>query len=388
MMPRMPASRGSPVLLALCAACAGVSVRPDRVDAATLPTVDVSAADAQERDAQIESAIDAVVRRRYGEAEAAARAALALDPRAARARAVLGMVTFQKAGLDEPPDLFLLHEGEAELELARQLAPDDAFVGWMHAVLLAEAGHLSAAAETAEVALRRAAAAPPAERAALLGIAGTYRYELGEERAAVPHLQAYVALRPDDATAQFRLGASLLRIASLPSGPRPNSLVAAQAQADGAARAFARCAELVPGDDDVALAVGAALVRAAELAGERGDLPARDQRWHDAEARFRAVAERFPTSAEAVFRLGVVAELRGDEAAARAAYTDALQRDPAHLGSLLNLARSHERTGATDGEPAVRELLQRALRVGTELGTLSDEERAAITARLAAGTEP
>lgn len=384
----MSASRGSPVLLALCAACAGVSVRPDRVDAATLPTIDVSAADAQERDAQIESAIDAVVRRRYGEAEAAARAALALDPRAARARAVLGMVTFQKAGLDDPPDLFLLHEGEAELELARQLAPDDAFVGWMHAVLLAEGGHLSAAAETAEGALRRAIGAPAAERAALLGIAGTYRYELGEERAAVPHLQAYVALRPDDATAQFRLGASLLRIAALPSGPRPNSLVAAQAQADGAARAFARCAELVPGDDDVALAAGAALVRAAELAGERGDLPAREQRWHDAEVRFRAVAERFPTSAEAVFRLGVVAELRGDEAAARVAYTDALQRDPAHLGSLLNLARSHERTGARDGESAVRELLQRALRVGTELGTLSDEERAAITARLAAGAEP
>ncbi|MBL9079237.1 MAG: tetratricopeptide repeat protein [Planctomycetes bacterium] len=384
----MPASSRLLLLFAVgtvAAACAGVSPRPKAADAAALPRVALSTDSARDLARHVERAIDAVVQLRYVEAEAEARAALELDPRSARARAVLGMVLFQRAGLDDPPDLFLANRGESELQLAEQLDPTDPFVGWMHAVLLAEAGHMSAAAAQAEAALARAGDRTPQERAALLGAAGTYRYELGEERAAVPHLQAYVALRPDDATASFRLGWCLLRLAGLVSGPRPNSLQVAQGQADAAVRSFRRCAQLVPGDDDVALAVGVALLRGAELAEELQDPDGRDERRRDAEASFREVAARFPGNAEALFRAGVTAEARGDEVAAREDYTAALQRDPEHLGSLLHLAACQQRAGATDGDPAQRELLQRALRVGTERGSLTDAERAQLAARFAAG---
>ena len=57
-------------------------------------------------------------------------------------------------------------------------------------------------AAVAEAALTRTTAAPAEERAPLFGLAGRYRYELGEERAALPLLQAYVGLRPDDAAAR------------------------------------------------------------------------------------------------------------------------------------------------------------------------------------------
>lgn len=377
----MLSPRGCLLWFAFSAACAGVSVRPEQVRADSLPTVSLSADSLRDLALHVDRAIAAVTDRRYGEAEQQARRALEIDPRSARARAVIGMVLFQRSTLADPPDLFLANAGEAELLLAAQLAPTDPFVGWLHAVMLADAGHMSAAAATAEAALLRCSTEPSTGRAALLGAAGTYRYELGEERAATPHLQAYVALRPDDATAYFRLGACLLRTAEVPSGPRPNSLVAAQGQAETAAAAFRRCAELVPGDEDVALAVGAALLRAGELAGERRDTKIRDERRQQAEQQFLATADRFPGSAEAVFRVGVTAEARDDQAAARAAYAQALARDPAHLGSLLNLAACHERIGGGDAE--VRELLQRALLVDAERGELTSAERARVLARLA-----
>lgn len=366
---------------AVCSACAGVSVRPETVRADSLPVVSLSADSARELAAHVEAAMDAVSRLDYPEAEQRARQALEIDPRSARARAVLGSVLCQQSARVDPPDLFLANAGEGELLLAEQLAPADPLVGWMHAVMLADAGHLSAAAAVAEAALGRTADAPPAQRAALLGAAGNYRYELGEERAAVPHLQAYLALRPEDAAAWFRLGASLLRMAEVPSGARPNSLVAAQSQAEAAAAAFRRSAERVQDDEDAALAVGAALLRAAELAAERR-LPNEADLRRQAEQQFRAVADRFQGSAEPLFRLGVLAETRGDAAAAREAYTQALVRDPEHLGSLLNLAASRDREGA-DADADVRELLERALRVDAGQGLLVGNERSRIEARLA-----
>lgn len=379
----MPSPRRCLLVFALCTACAGVSVRPENVSADSLPSVSLSTDSARELAAHVERAIDAVVRRRYGEAEQQARAALEIDPRAARARSVLGMVLFQRSALAEPPDLFLANSGEAQLLLAEQLAPADPFVGWMHAVMLAEQGHMSAAAATAETALRRTDGAPPMERAALLGAAGTYRYELGEERAATPHLRAYIALRPDDATAHFRLGSCLLRMAAVPLGPKPNAFVVAQNDAEAAAAAFRRCAELVPGDEDVALAVGAALLRVAELAGERRDTALRDERRQQAVQQFLATSERFRGNAEAMFRVGVVAEARGDDAAARDAYLEALLRDPGHVGSLLNLAGCHQRIGGPNADGAVRELLQRVLAVDAERPSLTRSERDRVLARLA-----
>jgi tetratricopeptide (TPR) repeat protein len=380
----MSVRRWNLLLPAFCVACAGVSVRPDDADASALPTVSLSTADSEALASLVRLAIESLERRHDADAEHHARRALELDPRSARARAVLGASICRQSALDDPPDLLRANAGEAELILASRLAPADPFVGWLHASMLADAGHLSAAAATAEAALQRTTGAPAAERSELIGVAGTCRYELGEERAALPHLQAYVAIRPDDATASFRLGVCLLRLAETPTGPRPNSLVVAQSHAEAAARAFGRCAELAPGDADAALAGGAALLRAAELAAERRDQAAADERRQAAEQQFRDVAARFPANAEALFRAGVVAELRGDDAAARQDYLAALARDPNHLGSLLNLAACHERSDGPAADASVRELLQRALQVGVGRGALSTAERDRIRTRLGA----
>lgn len=376
-----------PILLPVAAAlsgCASVSPQPERARAADLPHREVSDAERVEVGSLVEQAIAAVTARRYEPAAEAAEAALAIDPRAARARSVLGMVLLHRASTHDPADLRLTNQGELETVLAEQLAPEDAFVGWMRAVFLAEIGHMSAAAAAAEAAVARTAAAPPSERAALLGVAGTYRYELGEERAALPLLQAYIALRPDDAAACFRIGRCLLRTAETPLA---KELDKAQRDAEAAARAFARCAELAPGDDDAALAVGAASYRAAQIAVRRGDTAARDRLFGAAEQRFRAAAERFPALAEPWFRLAVVAEARGETAAAEAAYGEALQRDERHLGSLLNLAS----LATTAGDTArTNGLLERVLRVADETGALSQAEHTAIVERLrgAAPTRP
>ena len=167
----------------LLASCAGVAPDPDRVSTADLPRVELDGAQRTALDAHVQDAVEAVVQRRFDEASRAARAAIALDPRSARARAVLAMVELGEAAKQDPVEWRGLRRGEAELARARELAPADAFVGWMQAVFLAEAGHLSAAADAAEDALARCGDAPAAEKAALLGVAGTYRYELGEERA-------------------------------------------------------------------------------------------------------------------------------------------------------------------------------------------------------------
>lgn len=376
----MSSPRLAVLACAIGSACAGVSVRPEAARADALPIVSMSADTVRELDRVVDAAIAAVMARQYDEAERLARRALAIDPRSARGRAVLGMALFQTSQRSDPADLFLANAGETDLLLAGQLAPHDPFVGWMHAVMLAEGGHMSAAAAAAEAALQRSEAAPAAERAALLGAAGTYRYELGEERAAVPHLQQYLVLRPDDATAQFRLGYCLLRIAEVPTGPKPNALVTAQHRVEAAVSAFRHSAELAPGDADAALAVGAALLRMGDLADQLRDPARRDECRAQAEQQFRLAADRFPGSAEALFRLGAVAEIRGDTAAAREAYTQSLGRDPEHLGSLLNLAALQD--GVAGADAAVRELLQRALAADERDRALTTGERQRILQRL------
>lgn len=219
----------------LCLVACGVSPRPESADAQRLPERELDDATVRTVAATAQRAIEAVVNLQYPDAEQAALAALDLDPRCARARAVLAMVKLKRATPDhDQPEL---GAAEFELRLAQQLGPDDAFVGWMTAVFLAEAGHMAAAAQAADQALRTSNTASAAERAALLGIAGTYRHELGEERAAIPHLQEYVALRPDDITARYRLASALLRVADEPRGIPPTSYLVAQRQAEDAARA-------------------------------------------------------------------------------------------------------------------------------------------------------
>lgn len=367
-------------------ACAGVSPRPDEVAPDALPSPRLAAGDVVRRDALVARCVGAAVTRRFEEAERDARAALAIDPRCARARAVVGMALLEQARGSEPLDLPMVNRGDAETLLAERLAPADPFVGWMRAMFLAGTGHFSAAAAAAEAALVRAAGAPPEERAPLLGVAGTWRYELGEERAALPLLQAYLDIRGDDAAAHFRAGSCLLRIAAVRRGTRDATQSAqiqnAQRDAERAARAFQRCFDLAPGDEDAALAIGAATLRAAELAAERGDLAQRDQRLGEAAVQFASAAARFPQSAEARFRVGFAAEARGAPAEAQAAYEQALELDPGHLGALLDLA------ALLDGGPdasRVAPLLQRALAADAKRPGLTAAERRRLRERVQAG---
>ena len=327
--------------------CAGVSPDPSQASIDDLPEVTLSPEDQDQCEALEQDAVDAVVRLRYEQAGEIADRVLALNPRSAKARAVRGMVRLQLAAKDKPTDWYGARAGEVELELARQLEPDSAFVGWMHAVFLAESGHMSAAAQAAEEALVRSAAAPAAERAALLGTAATYRYELGEERAARPHLEAYVALRPDDAAAFFRLGASLLSIAKTPQGSPP-PYVTSQRDAEQAAAAFGKCYALKPRDEDAALAMSAAWLRAAELAELQSKPAERDALRARAVEHLNGLAATFPGNAEVHFRLGVLATMQPDAKAARAAYVAALARDEGHVGSLMNLAALVAAAGEVD----------------------------------------
>ncbi|MCR9244523.1 MAG: tetratricopeptide repeat protein [bacterium] len=382
------------VLLGL-GACAGVSPRPNDATAESLPTRTFSADELSRLAALDEVLVDQIDRRRYEAAEQSVAAALELDPRSARAHAVRAILRLERAKEQEPPDLFWLNSGEADTVLAEQLAPKDPFVARMRAQFLAGSGHVSAAAAAAEAGLERAEGAPPDKLAALYGLAGTYRYELGEERAALPLLESFVELRPDDATARFRIGSCLLRKSMLPVGPADTRLSVAQAEAERAARSFEKCVEIAPGDEDAALAVGAAWLRASELAGDRaraaedqaaaGELVAQQAALFERAAnQFTAVAARFERSAEAQFRIGVIAEMRSDPAAAAAAYEGALVRDANHLGSVLNLAAMRVDSDAA----ASAELLRRALTIDRERGGLSKSERERIEKHLApAGSE-
>ena len=383
----MRASSASLLLLVAAASgCAGVTPRVDRATAADLPTVALSTAQQATVRAQVERAMAAVIRRQFDEAGEAADAALAIDPRAARARAVRALVLAQQGAVEDPPDLHAERAAECELVVAREIAPDDAFVGWVHALFLAEAGHVSAAAEVAEGTLRRVENAPPSERSALLGIAGRYRYELGEERAALPLLQEYVSLRPDDVAARFRLGYTLLRLSSHLRDESVPVVLEARWQSEAAVAAFTRCAEQSPGDDDVHMAVATARLRAAEVqqvfgrvarseADRATALAAADAHRQQATAVLRATAERFPTNAEPLFRLAVLDQQRNDLVAARTGFEQALAIDAHHLGSLLNLARLCADAGERERAAT---LLREALASESETARLTDDEKKRI----------
>lgn len=365
---RAPAS----TLLLVTSCLLGCGVTP-RVDIAAtiadgLPMVEVGADDRLQLEVAVGRAMAAAAQRRFDDAARWATTALTIDPRSARARAVQGMALAEAAAKVDPPDLQGTRQAELELAIAMRLAPNDPFVGLMRALFLAEIGHTSAAAETAEAALRSTSTGSNAERAALLGLAGRYRYELGEERAALPLLQEYVVLRPDDRDARYQLGCTLLRLAAFPRDERQASLTDALRKAEAAHEAFQRCHEQDPADLDAALAATEAHWRAAELAdrvakGARDELEQQALRASAATHR-RACLETldrleasFPSAPEPSFRLAVLADHGGEAAAAIAAYERALQRNADHVDSLLNLAA---RLADTDPSRATA-LLRRAL---------------------------
>jgi hypothetical protein len=368
------------------AACAGVSTDPRTASVDDLPP---AATDDAARVAAVtaaDAAVAAYRATRTTEAAAAADAALTADPRCGRALAVRALLQWRQAQTDaaadgdRTPTLTAANAAEAALRRAVAAAPRDAFAGLALATFLGDVDHLSAAAEVAEAALGAAASASTADRVDLLAVAAACRYELGEERAALPHLQACVAARPDDADMQYRLGAAQLAIAALPEGPAPNSFLLAQRQAEAAARAFQRAFELRTNDAEAGRAVAAAWLRAADLAAERDAAGERATALAAASAQARALAARFPADPEPWWLLGVIAERSADPTAAAAAFDAALVRQPAHPGALLHRAALAEEAGDA---PLAKALLQRALAADAAAPCLTDAERKRLRRRLA-----
>lgn len=353
-------------MLAL-AACSTVPPRPEDRRAEELPLVRLTAGERQRCDQWTERAVDAIRRGSLADAERAADEALALDPRAARAQAARGLALSGKALTNSLPEQQWLYDADVATLLALQLAPEDAFVGWARVVFLRDRRHLSAAAAAGEQALERAAEAAAEDRADLLLATADCRYELGEERAALPLLRTYTGLRPQDAAAFYRLGCCLLRIAESPEGEA--GLPIAQSQAEAAARAFLRSSELAPTDIDAALAVGAAWFRAGELAAERKDAAVSGRRRQSALQQFDRLVARYPESAEPQFRRGLVQEALGEREAAAASYREAMRLDADHLGAVLNLHAL-----VTD-ETERRELAGQALRIDRAAPQLTAGER-------------
>lgn len=355
------------VTMLVLTACSNVPPRPADRRAEELPLVRLTAGERQRCDQLAERAVEAIRAGRYGEAERAADQALELDPRVARAQAVRGLALRNKVMTNSLPEPQWMDDADVATSLALQLAPEDAFVGWARVVFLQSTRHLSAAAAVGEQVVERAQAAPAEERADLLLATAECRYELGEERATVPLLRSYTGLRPQDAAAYYRLGCCLLRIAEYPEGEV--GLAVAQNQAEAAARAFARSAELQPADVDAALAAGAAWFRAGELAAERKDTAVSGRRWQAALQQFDKLATVLPDAAEPRFRRGLVQEALGDREAAVQSYREARQCDADHLGAVLNLL-------ALLADPQERrELGEQALRIDAAAPQLTADER-------------
>jgi tetratricopeptide (TPR) repeat protein len=369
-----------PVLLA---ACAGASPDPDAMARDSMAEVKLDPEGQRYLQRHTEGALAALAAGRYEIAEEDARLAIDLDPRAARARAVLGLCLLHRAQAHEPTDLALQNRGDGETLRAVRLQPRDPVVTWLRAAFLGSSGHLSAAAEAAEQGL---GALPPADETApleparvdLLAAAARYRYELGEERAARPHLAALLALRPKDAQAQFRYGMCLLVTAEDAGAETGKQLVAA-------ADAFARAAELQPDDREAWLAVIAAHARAAEKLRKASEEEGRQAELAAAVAACDRAAEHLPQDGEPWFRKGVALEAQGETARAEQAFREALQRNDAHLGALLDLAALCAADPARRAEAEA--LLRRALAAGeTGKGRLQARERERIQAFLDGGS--
>jgi tetratricopeptide (TPR) repeat protein len=96
---------------------------------------------------------------------------------------------------------------------------------------------------------------------------------------------------------------------------------------------------LAPGDEDAALAVATAWIRAAELADLQGKNQAERDALYDKTVDYlQKLTGQFPANAEVYFRLGVLASMQKQPKVAHVAYLAALDRDRDHLGSLLNLS--------------------------------------------------
>jgi tetratricopeptide (TPR) repeat protein len=348
----MRISRTALALAVVSVGCASPAPSPEQIASELPPTRDLDAQTAARVAERAEHAVRAAEAGRWGEAEDAADDALSLDPRSATARVARALCLMHEARREDPPELRAWRRADGELLLASRIAPNDPDVQLARARFLAADAHLSAAAECLEPSLAR-----HPHHLASLREAARLRYELGEERLASALLVRLLAEAPDDAEALYRLAQCRTRIASSETIEKERS----KALRD-AARSFHRYVEKAPADADGWLGEAYATLAAARLDG-----PAALRAEADAIlGLYRMVETLRELSPEPHFARALVLEETGERASARAAYRKALQLDPGHVPSLLNLAADLARTGTEEDAREAHELCTRALRLGLE----------------------
>lgn len=331
----------------LLAACSGLGPTADQIASVLPPEVELSADQEARVAAQTEEAVAHLRRERWAEARSAAEAALDIAPRAALARAIRARCTMQEALVETPPLLGLWRRAEGNLRVAEQLEPDDPEIALLHAEFLEADGHLSLAATTVERVL-----GPHPNETRCLRAASRLRYELGEERAALPHLSLLLRIDPSDDASRYRMARAQLRLAQT---------MAAEMRADSekiegytaAATTFAVYRGRVP--DDAEGLVGEAVARFEIQKLRKESDP---QELQELITMFAAASKIDQHSPDPEFNRGVVLEFSGDAQAAELAYRSALERDPEHLPSLLNLAAN---LVAVQRGPEAVEFCRRAL---------------------------
>ena len=337
--------------------CAGVGPTPDEVAGALPPAVELTDAQRAEVTRLTEQAMAELEAEDFEAADISARAAREIDPRAALAIAVQARCAMAWALRSEPPELGPWQRAEGLLRLARRIAPTDAVIGRMHVSYLEADGHLSAASAVADELL-----AQDPDNYEVLADAARLQYELGDEEDALPLLERIIELDPGADQMRYRLAQCRLRLARTLAGSSATKDEKLAAFKE-VARVFEVYRERVPGD-----AAGYAGEATARFAGVRLKGEPDEGELDTILGLFERARDLDPLSPEPEFNRGVVLESaeRADEA--QAAYRVALERDPEHLPSLLNLAASLADSGRE--EDAVP-LCERALRLNVTPGEKS-----------------
>ena len=363
----MPSSLWLLPILGLMSCSTPGPVPSDRA-ARNLREVTLDEAARAQVDVDTQAALIALRADREDEAFKLANAVLKRDPRAARARAILGRVLLTRALREVPPELLAMEEVEGELLLARRLDPSDSEVLLFYSQFLEADGHISLAVEV----LGELLAGEPEHIGGLRG-ASRLQFELGKERAARPLLERLVALDSQDSDALYRLAHCRLELAeSLARGdvtatdpPATDGLATDLSTTDEMARALFQQAaadfqayQLLVSDEILGhLGEVRALLRAAELI--EGEQP--QQALEEFEAVIdllnRAIA-RDPNSPVPSHARGAVLVHLGRLAEARTVFEGALRLDPAYLPTLLDLARLLDTLGEKE---LAKNLCRRAL---------------------------
>ncbi|MEE2888298.1 MAG: tetratricopeptide repeat protein [Planctomycetota bacterium] len=341
-------------ILGIFGACSTPGPSPAEWEALDLPNVTLDAEDRNTVASLTEDAGRALAAGRITEAARIAERALWVDPRAALARAILGIALLEPAMQEDPPALAWMERAEGELRLARRLDPDNPQIAMFYARFLEVDGQMSLAAKVLDDLLVKLP-----DHLSALRVGSRLHFELGHERQAGELLERLVERSPEDSDAWYRLALCQLRLAeAIERGDTELRVDVPQVVRDSYLRsAESYRAYIGLRGDDVEGFIGEATARFRALVAHQVEAT-RKAEIAEVLAILSKAARVDSKSAAPLHNQALVHQHLGDQAKARAAYEAALLRDKNFLPSILNLAHILD----ADGEhAAARALCQRAL---------------------------